>query len=189
MKLNDTLRRCAVLLVIVMIAAACNGDDTAGTDEPPETAAADAAEGDEAAPADPTEPEAAEADGGGSGAAGEIPIWYSNNAAEIEWATTVSDAWNAENPDAQVTGQEIPAGDSSEEVINAAIAAGNTPCLIFNGAPAAISQFQRAGGLVPLDQFGDGIDYVTERSGEEAVQQYASPDGQLYSCRGRATPA
>jgi multiple sugar transport system substrate-binding protein len=48
-----------------------------------------------------------------------------------------------------VTAQEIPAGETSEEVIGASITAGNTPCLIFNTAPAAVPQFQKQGGLSP----------------------------------------
>ena len=35
------------------------------------------------------------------------------------------EAWNADHPDEQIKAQEIPAGASSEEVIGAAITAGN----------------------------------------------------------------
>ena len=52
------------------------------------------------------------------------------------------------NPKEKVTAQEIPAGKSSEEVIGAAITAGNAPCLVFNTSPAAVPQFQKQGGLV-----------------------------------------
>ena len=60
--------------------------------------------------------------------------------------------WNAAHPDEKVTAQEIPAGKTSEEVIGAAITAGNAPCLVFNTSPAAVPQFQKQGGLVALDQ-------------------------------------
>ena len=68
--------------------------------------------------------------------------------------------------------QEIPAGKSSEEVIGAAITAGNAPCLIFNTSPAAVPQFQKQGGLVPLDDFPDGKSYIEEphRRRRRAVQ-------------------
>ena len=52
-------------------------------------------------------------------------------------------------------GQEIPAGKTSEEVIGAAITAGNAPCLVYNTAPRR-SQFQKQGGLVDLSSFADG---------------------------------
>ena len=118
---------------------------------------------------------------------GPITIWLSNNAAELEWGTAMVEAWNAEHPDEEITAQEIPAGRTSEEVIGAAITAGNAPCLIFNTAPAAVPQFQRQGGLVSLDSFADGADYVAERSGDRA-EQYRSSDGGLYQMPWKANP-
>src|SRR3546814_10804117 len=115
--------------------------------------------------------------GGGGGGVGcgsesrsDITIWYSNNASEIAWGEQIVEAWNADHPDEQVRAQEIPAGSSSEEVIGAAITAGNAPCLIFNTSPAAVPAFQRQGGLVNLSDFEAGDDYITERSGEIADQ-------------------
>ena len=118
---------------------------------------------------------------------GDITIWLSNNAFEVEWGTAMVEAWNAEHPDEQVTAQEIPAGRTSEEVIGAAITAGNAPCLVFNTAPAAVPQFERQGGLVSLDSFEDGAAYVAERSGDRA-DQYRSTDGGLYQMPWKANP-
>lgn len=133
--------------------------------------------------------------GGGGGAAssdptttGPITIWLSNNQEEVAWGTAVVEAWNADHPDEQVTAQEIPAGSTSEEVISAAITAGNAPCLIFNVAPAAVPQFQEQGGLVALDDFEDGAAYVEERSGEVA-DQYASEDGRYYQMPWKSNPS
>lgn len=112
-------------------------------------------------------------DGGGgggdaTGATGPIEIWLSNNEAELAWGEAVVDAWNADNPDAQVTAQEIPAGASSEEAITAAITAGTAPCLVFNIATAAVSGWVRQGGLVDLSQIDGAADYITERGGDGA---------------------
>ena len=96
-------------------------------------------------------------------------------------------AWNAEHPDEEITAQEIPAGKTSEEVIGAAITAGNAPCLVFNTSPAAVPQFQKQGGLVALDTFEGGTDYVEERSGDVA-EQYQSPDGQYYQIPWKSNP-
>jgi multiple sugar transport system substrate-binding protein len=97
------------------------------------------------------------------------------------------EAWNKANPDQKVTAQEIPAGKSSEEVIGAAITAGNAPCLVFNTAPAAVPQFEKQGGLVPLDSFPDGKDYIESRTGDAAAQ-YQSPDGKYYQLPWKANP-
>ena len=149
----------ASLTALVLVAASCGGDD----------------------------------DGGGGGAegalsaTGPITVWLSNNAEEKAWGEAMVAAWNADHPDEQVSSQEIPAGETSEAVIAAAITAGNAPCLIFNTAPAAVPQFQKAGGLVDLDGFEGGAAYVTERSGERA-EQYRSPDGGLYQMPWKSNP-
>ncbi|MFF5173224.1 extracellular solute-binding protein [Micromonospora sp. NPDC000089] len=138
---------------------------------------------------------AAGCDGSGGGgdaeaanaARGPIDIWLSNNKEELAWGTAMVEAWNAQHADQKVTAQEIPAGTSSEEVIGAAITAGNAPCLIFNTAPAAVPQFQKQGGLVALDSFDGGAGYVTERTGATA-EQYKSPDGKFYQLPWKSNP-
>lgn len=132
--------------------------------------------------------------GGGSGdsdgatsSTGPIKVWLSNNPEEIAWGKQMVEAWNADHPDEKVTAQEIPAGKTSEEVIGAAITAGNAPCLVFNTSPAAVPQFQKQGGLVALDSFDGGTDYVESRSGDVA-DQYKSPDGQYYQIPWKSNP-
>jgi multiple sugar transport system substrate-binding protein len=132
--------------------------------------------------------------GGGSGdadaaakATGPITVWYSNNPEEVAAGKQMVAAWNTAHPDQKVTAQEIPTGKSSEEVIGAAITAGNAPCLIFNTSPASVSQFQKQGGLVPLDSFPDGKSYIEDRSGDVA-QQYKSTDGKYYQLPWKSNP-
>ncbi len=134
--------------------------------------------------------------GGGAGdssaesaitAKGPIKIWYSNNEFEVKWGKAMVEAWNAAHPDQLVDAQEIPAGKSSEEVISAAITAGNAPCLVFNTAPVGVPQFQKQGGLVPLDSFPDGVQYIKDRTGELA-DQYKSADGKTYQMPWKSNP-
>jgi len=126
-------------------------------------------------------------DAGGSESRGDITIWYSNNENEIVWGKQMVDAWNADHPDEQVKAQEIPAGKSSEEVIGAAITAGNAPCLVFNTAPVAVPQFRKQGGLVDLSSFEDGDAYIEERTGDLA-DQYRSEDGKFYQMPWKSNP-
>jgi multiple sugar transport system substrate-binding protein len=95
--------------------------------------------------------------------------------------------WNSAHPQEKVTAQEIPAGKTSEEVIGAAITAGNAPCLVFNTSPAAVPQFQKQGGLVALDEFAGAKDYIEARSGDSA-DQYQSPDGKFYQIPWKQNP-
>src|SRR4051794_2192671 len=128
--------------------------------------------------------------GGSSGSTsstGPIKVWLSNNPEEIAWGKQMVKDWNAQNPDQQVTAQEIPAGKTSEEVIGAAITAGNAPCLVYNPAPAAVPQFQKQGGLVALDDFSGATDYIESRSGDVA-SQYQSSDGKYYQIPWKSNP-
>jgi multiple sugar transport system substrate-binding protein len=128
--------------------------------------------------------------GGGEGGAesrGDITIWYSNNEQEVAWGKQMVEAWNADHPDEQIKGQEIPAGRSSEEVIGAAITAGNAPCLIYNTAPSAVGQFEKQGGLVSLSSFEDGDSYITERTGDVA-DQYVNADGEYFQMPWKSNP-
>ncbi len=126
-------------------------------------------------------------DSGATESTGPIKVWLSNNPEEVAWGKAMVKEWNAEHPDQKVTAQEIPAGKTSEEVIGAAITAGNAPCLVFNTSPAAVPQFQKQGGLVPLDDFEGGTDYVEQRSGDVAVQ-YQSEDGKYYQIPWKSNP-
>ena len=128
--------------------------------------------------------------GASSGSAdgrGDITIWYSNNESEVAWGKQMVEAWNAENPDEQITGQEIPAGKSSEEVIGAAITAGNAPCLIYNTAPSAVGQFEKQGGLVDLSKIEGGATYIEERSGDIA-EQYQNTEGAYFQMPWKSNP-
>lgn len=118
---------------------------------------------------------------------GPIKIWYSTNAQEVAWGQAMVNAWNQAHPNEKVTGEQIPAGKSSEEVIGAAITAGTTPCLIYNTAPAAVPPFQKQGGLVNLSQFPDGNSFLESRTGDRA-KQYRSPDGGYYQMPWKTNP-
>jgi len=118
---------------------------------------------------------------------GPITIWYSNNEQEVAWGKQMVTAWNADHPKEQVKGQEIPAGKSSEEVIGAAIAAGNAPCLIYNTAPSAVGQFEKQGGLVDISKMSGGAAYIEARSGKVA-DQYKNTAGDYFQMPWKSNP-
>jgi len=125
--------------------------------------------------------------GGATSSTGPIKVWLSNNPEEIAWGKAMVKQWNSAHPKEKVSAQEIPAGKTSEEVIGAAITAGNAPCLVFNTSPAAVPQFEKQGGLVPLDSFKGAKSYIEQRSGSSA-DQYKSPDGKFYQIPWKQNP-
>jgi multiple sugar transport system substrate-binding protein len=174
-----TRARTIALIVFVVLVAACGDGGTATT--------TGGTGGGTATTTGGTGGDTATTAAAGGEATGPITIWYSNNAQEIEWATAQIEAWNADHPDEEVTAQEIPAGETSEAVIAASITAGNTPCLIYNTAPAAVPSFQQQQGLVALNEFEDGASFIEERGGEAAAQ-YQSPDGSYYQMPWKTNP-
>ena len=62
----------------------------------------------------------------------ELLYWSANNPYEQEVARAVVKEWNAQHPDMPVHHQPIPEGQSSEEVILAAIAGRTTPDIYSN---------------------------------------------------------
>jgi multiple sugar transport system substrate-binding protein len=175
-----TWRFGGISTALVLILAACSGGSSSAPSGGSVVAGSPAA-------GSPASGSAAAGSAAAAGPTGPIKIWYSNNKEEVTWGKAVVDAWNKDHPNEQVTGEEIPAGTSSEEVIGASITAGNTPCLIFNTAPAAVPQFQKAGGLVALDDFPDGAAYIKERTGDRA-DQYKFTDGKFYQMPWKTNP-
>src|SRR5680860_1585246 len=120
------------------------------------------------------------------GAQDSITFWYATNPSETEFALQIVEAWNGSN-DVQVDAQPVPSGNSTEEVVLAAIAAGTTPCVLANLAPAAVPQFGQA--LVNLTAtFDDAEDFLISRSGEDIIDQYRSGDGDIYQIPWKVNP-
>src|SRR5699024_11729412 len=99
---------------------------------------------------------------------------------EVAWGQAAVEAWNADHPDEEVCAQEIPAGQSSEDAVTAAITAGNKTDHIFNISTAAAPGWVQQGGLVDLTSLEDGTSYIEERSGAEGAQGYADDEGRYY---------
>ena len=108
---------------------------------------------------------------------GPIKIWFSNNPEEVAWGKAMVAAWNADHPNEKVTAQEIPAGKTSEEVIGAAITAGNAPCLVFNTSPAAVPAVPEAGR--------PGRRSTTSRTATQYIEARTGDDGRAVPVAGR----
>ncbi len=117
-----------------------------------------------------------------------ITYWCSSNAHEIALARELVEAWNKGDHPVQVKMQPIPASQSSEEVLLAAIAGGTTPDICSNMWPGAMDEFVNAGGLVRLDQFPDFYDYNIERVPEVLMETFAASDGHYYQLPWKTNP-
>jgi multiple sugar transport system substrate-binding protein len=114
--------------------------------------------------------------------------WCASNQSEIDLATELVKKWNGSHPTIQVTLQPIPASQSSEEALLAAIAGKTTPDICSNMWPGAMDDFTSSGGLVQLDQFPDFTDYLSARMPAELLKSFQAPDGHYYQIPWKTNP-
>jgi len=117
-----------------------------------------------------------------------LTYWCASNQSEIDLAKELVKKWNASHPKIHVTLQPIPASQSSEEALLAAIAGKTTPDICSNMWPGAMDDFTSSGGLVRLDQFPDFMDYLTERVPTDLLETFRAPDGHYYQIPWKTNP-
>ena len=118
----------------------------------------------------------------------ELLYWSANNPYEQEVARAVVKEWNELHPDMPVHHQPIPEGQSSEEVILAAIAGRTTPDIYSNAWPGDVEFYVRAKALVAFDQFADCDSLLSSRCAADVVAQARSRDGKLYQMPWKTNP-
>ena len=133
-------------------------------------------------------------DDGAPGAAGDgagpvvLTYWTSQNPQERAWADTLVARWNAAHPGVQVVAQPIPAGQSSEEVILAAVVAGTTPDVCSNVWPGILTDLVRADGVVALDRMPAFDSLFAARVPPELAARFRAADGHVYQLPWKTNP-
>ena len=117
-----------------------------------------------------------------------IVFWESTNAQEKAFTDPVVVAWNKSHADIQIKTQNIPAGNSTEEVFASAIAAHKTPDITNNLLPAVVPQYSSEGGLYQMDKQSDFVSYMTARMPAGSLGQFKSTDGHYYQVPWKANP-
>ncbi len=118
----------------------------------------------------------------------ELLYWSANNPYEQEVARAVVKEWNEMYPEMRVHHQPIPEGQSSEEVILAAIAGRTTPDIYSNVWPGDVEFYVRAQALIALDQFADCDSVLNSRCAVDVVAQARSRNGKLYQMPWKTNP-
>lgn len=117
-----------------------------------------------------------------------LTYWSATNAQELEFAHSVASEWNGQHPDVQIRVEPVPAGQSSEEVILAALASRTTPDIYTSVFPGAMQDLLDAGGVVQLDAYNDFFDLVKKRVPPQILEQYRSADGHYYQMPWKSNP-
>lgn len=117
-----------------------------------------------------------------------LVFWSSNNAAEIDFTRAKVDAWNAAGMGKKVSFQPVPEGQSSEEVILAAVVGKTTPDIYANMWQGSVEMYAKAGKLIALDTIAGFKEFILARSGQATLDEITSEDGHIYQIPWKINP-
>ena len=118
----------------------------------------------------------------------ELLFWCSNNNQEIKLCTNLTNAWNKNNPDASIHIQPVPEGQSSEEVILAAVVGKTTPDIYANMWQGSVEMYAKAHDLIPLDTLKGFLEFIKERCDSNVIKEITSSDGHIYQVPWKVNP-
>ncbi len=117
-----------------------------------------------------------------------LVYWSSNNGGEIRFSQWAVAEWNRENAGQEIRFQPVPEGQSSEEILLAAVVAKTTPDIYSNIWQGLVEFYSRSGILVALDTL-DGFDeFIAERFDTATIREITSSDGHIYQIPWKINP-
>src|SRR3972149_4372989 len=118
----------------------------------------------------------------------ELIYWSSNNTYEIDFANEQTEKWNKNNKEIKVHFQPIPEGQSSEEILLAAVVGKTTPDIYSNMWQGDVEAYAEAGVLVPLDTLTGFTEFLYARCDSSVVDEIRSLDGHIYQIPWKINP-
>ena len=118
----------------------------------------------------------------------DLLFWCSNNKDEITLAGNATQSWNTANTSMPVHMQPIPEGQSSEEVILAAVVGKTTPDIYANMWQGSVEMYAHAKVLIALDTLKGFTEFIKERCDTNVIKEITSSDGHIYQVPWKANP-
>lgn len=118
----------------------------------------------------------------------QLVFWSSNNNDEITLARNAVQNWNGSKQQVNVHLQPIPEGQSSEEVILAAVVGKTTPDIYANMWQGSVEMYARSGVLIALDTLNGFLDFIRERCDSSVLKEITSADGHIYQIPWKVNP-
>ncbi len=118
----------------------------------------------------------------------QLLFWCSNNPREISFCTNKKNEWNLVNKANPVHLQPIPEGQSSEEVILAAVVGKTTPDIYANMWQGNVEMFAKSGVLIPLDTIPGFLEFIHERCDSAVIKEITAGDGHIYQVPWKVNP-
>jgi multiple sugar transport system substrate-binding protein len=117
-----------------------------------------------------------------------IIYWSSNNTEEIAFAKKMVDRWNNVHPGNKIFYQPVPEGQSSEEIILAAVVGETTPDIYSNMWQGDVESYADAGVLIALDTLPGFNEYIYDRCDTSVITEITSQDGHIYQVPWKINP-
>lgn len=117
-----------------------------------------------------------------------LTYWSSSNNGEIQFSKTLSDRWNLLRPNEKIHYQPVPEGQSSEEIILAAVVGKTTPDIYSNMWQGSVEFYANANILVPLDTIAGFNKFIYSRCDSVTVREITSKDGHIYQVPWKINP-
>lgn len=118
----------------------------------------------------------------------ELLFWCSNNNQEIKLCTAITDKWNSTHTVNNIHQQPIPEGQSSEEVILAAVVGKTTPDIYANMWQGNVEMYAHAHVLIPLDTLKGFMEFIKERCDSAVIKEITAADGHIYQVPWKVNP-
>ncbi|MBL0009497.1 MAG: extracellular solute-binding protein [Saprospiraceae bacterium] len=115
-------------------------------------------------------------------------FWSSSNPEEIKFTKQYVDRWNQAHPEIPFFFQPVPEGQSSEEVLLAAVVGKTTPDIYANMWQGDVEDFARSGVLVPLDTLDGFLELLYQRCDSQVIREITSADGHIYQVPWKVNP-
>ncbi|MBK7981574.1 MAG: extracellular solute-binding protein [Ignavibacteriae bacterium] len=117
-----------------------------------------------------------------------LTYWSSNNMDEIRFAKASTENWNNNNEHFKVSFQPVPEGQSSEEIILAAVVGKTTPDIYSNMWQGDVEAYAEAGVLIPLDTLDGFMQFIYKRCDSTVVEEIRALDGHIYQIPWKINP-
>ena len=117
-----------------------------------------------------------------------LEYWSSNNGGEIQFSEWAVERWRRTHPDKPIKYQPVPEGQSSEEIILAAVVAKTTPDIYSNIWQGTVAFYSNAGILVALDTLDGFMEFIRQRCDSSTIREITAADGHIYQVPWKINP-
>ena len=117
-----------------------------------------------------------------------LDYWSSSNNSEIKFSKILVEKWNLLHPNEKIKYQPVPEGQSSEEIILAAVVGKTTSDIYSNMWQGSVEFYAKANILVALDTLPGFIEFIYTRCDSATINEITSNDGHIYQIPWKINP-